>query len=290
MKHPLSDSGYGVERLYNEAVPEMISGRTRAAFRDNAAGSTLAEIQRDWESEGFAPSNKGHQEQGQRRTLWRDYEDSVDWSQPEHVARAIRVFESVVWESSEENLARLRRLLAQDGWEIDADRNIRQVTSPLRDLSGMSSLRNAGGIKDAFQRVELLLEENPAGAVGASKELIEATAKTVLSELNEIVDPKADVPDLIARVQKRLGLHPSQVDQDAGAATASRKILGGVSAIAIGVNELRNKGGGSGHGQLHAPRLHARHARLALNAARTWCELVLETYADPHAPWHRRES
>lgn len=270
-------------------MPEIVSDRIRAAFRDYAAGSTLSVIRRDWEAEGFAPANLGHQEQGERRTMWRDYEDSVDWSHPEHVARAVRVFESAILDSPDEYLTRLRRLLAQDGWEIGADRSIRRVTASLRDLSGIASLRSAGGIRDAFQRAELLLGENPAGVVGASKELIEATAKTVLSELNEVLDSKADVPDLVARVQKRLGLHPSQVDQEAEAAAALRKVLGGASAIAIGVNELRNKGGGSGHGQQHAPQLSARHARLALNAARTWCELVLDTYGDPHAPWRGRQ-
>lgn len=61
-------------------MPELIPGRIRAAFRDDAAGSTVAEIRRNWEAEGFAPSNSGHQEQGERRTTWRDYEDSVDWT------------------------------------------------------------------------------------------------------------------------------------------------------------------------------------------------------------------
>ncbi|TMR23424.1 hypothetical protein ETD86_08110 [Nonomuraea turkmeniaca] len=36
--------------------------------------------------------------------------------------------------------------------------------------------------------------------------------------------------------------------------------------------------------------LRPRHAHLAANAAITWCELILETLADPEAPWRRPSS
>ncbi|MFJ3206043.1 abortive infection family protein [Streptomyces sp. NPDC086989] len=52
--------------------------------------------------------------------------------------------------------------------------------------------------------------------------------------------------------------------------------------------ELRNQGFGSGHGQASAPSgLGTRHARLTVNAAVTWCELILDTLADPAAPWRK---
>lgn len=65
-----------------------------------------------------------------------------------------------------------------------------------------------------------------------------------------------------------------------------KKILGGVSAIAIGVAELRNRGYGTGHGAAgERTGLGDRHAHLAVNAALTWCQLMLDTLADPMAPW-----
>jgi hypothetical protein len=33
-----------------------------------------------------------------------------------------------------------------------------------------------------------------------------------------------------------------------------------------------------------------RHAHLPANAAITWCELILETLADPKAPWQKPPS
>jgi hypothetical protein len=61
-----------------------------------------------------------------------------------------------------------------------------------------------------------------------------------------------------------------------------KKILGSVSGIAIGLAELRNRDYGTGHGPATSPvGLGARHAHLAVNAAFTWCQLMLDTLADP---------
>ena len=267
-------------------MPELVSGRIRSLFRNEAAGSTYNEIVRMWQSEGFPPSNCGIEEQGVRRTVWREYEESVDWSNREHVGRAIRVFESLLLGMDEEWVEKCRSALALDNWQIDGQRRIQRSSSHLSALSGLDQLREPGGIIDAFHRVDLLLDANPAGVVGAAKELIESTAKSILEALGEVVDPKADVPELIARTQKALGLHPSSVHPTVDSSDATKKILGGVSAAAIGINELRNVDGG-GHGRARAPRLSPRHGRLAVNAARTWCELMLDTHGDPDAPWRR---
>ncbi|WP_374582919.1 abortive infection family protein [Frankia sp. CiP3] len=46
--------------------------------------------------------------------------------------------------------------------------------------------------------------------------------------------------------------------------------------------------GGTGHGPTATRAgLGARHAHLAVNAALTWCQIVLDTLADPNAPWHK---
>ena len=54
------------------------------------------------------------------------------------------------------------------------------------------------------------------------------------------------------------------------------------------VAELRNQYG-TGHGQ-GRPRtgLGQRHAHLAVNAAFMWCQLMLDTLADPNAPWRKQ--
>jgi len=58
--------------------------------------------------------------------------------------------------------------------------------------------------------------------------------------------------------------------------------------VTAGLAELRNRGYGTGHGAA-GPRvgLRPRHAHLAVNAAITWCQLMLDTLADPEAPWRK---
>ncbi|WP_331728921.1 abortive infection family protein (plasmid) [Streptomyces avidinii] len=97
------------------------------------------------------------------------------------------------------------------------------------------------------------------------------------------MEKKPDVPILVAMVHKELRL-------DAASAPDGSKAIkrSGAVNIAVGVAELRNQGFGSGHGQASAPSgLGVRHARLTVNAAVTWCELILDTLADPSAPWHK---
>jgi hypothetical protein len=93
---------------------------------------------------------------------------------------------------------------------------------------------------------------------------------------------------LVREAQQALSLHPTSASPGPDGSDAVKKILGSVSGIAIGLAELRNRGYGAGHGQASSPvGLGARHAHLAVNAAFTWCQLMLDTLADPQAPWRK---
>ena len=127
-------------------------------------------------------------------------------------------------------------------------------------------------------------------AVGSAKELIESTAKVVLSERGQLFDDKADLPKLARAAQLSLGLDPSTGSGPDGS-DGVKRILGAVTTIANGFAELRNRGLGTGHGPATARvGLGTRHAHLAVNAALTWCQLMLDTLADPEAPWRKGHS
>ncbi|WP_353681672.1 abortive infection family protein [Microbacterium sp.] len=100
---------------------------------------------------------------------------------------------------------------------------------------------------------------------------------------------REDFSALVPRAQQSLGLGAGGVDGSVDGAPSIRRILGGLASIAQGIDELRNAEGG-GHGRPRSPRLGVRHARLAFNGARTWCEIALETLSDPAAPWRSRPS
>jgi len=110
----------------------------------------------------------------------------------------------------------------------------------------------------------------------------------VLTERGQTVDDKSNLPALVRDAQRALGLHPSATTPGPDGSDAIKKILSSVSSIAIGLAELRNRGYGTGHGPgTSRVGLHARHAHLAVNAAFTWCQLMLDTLADAEAPWRK---
>jgi hypothetical protein len=272
-------------------MPAYVSNRVRVYVRNLARGRTLREIDDLWASEDFERVTTQVQD-NQRITRWQNYEAQVDWSSLASVKRFMRVIEQLVrLDLSTDDVDEVKRRLARDGWEFDA-RGVLTWTAPaeelLPELSGLSGLRSAAGVQEAFSRISLLMESDPAGTVGSVKELIEATAKTVLEHL-DVEHGDDDLPRLIRATQEALGLHPTAIRNDVDGSESIKKVLGGLSGVAIGLTELRNSDG-SGHGRTRGTRLTARHARLAVNGARAWCEIVLDTFADPDAPWRSQTS
>lgn len=145
-------------------------------------------------------------------------------------------------------------------------------------------------IHDHLERIAAALDrDDPAQAIGSAKELVESTAKLVLLQLKVPFSEKDDLPALVQRVHEALAIRPADVDGSADAAAGIKKILGGATGITSGLGEFRNRGWGTGHGQGQSRSgLGPRHARLAFNAARLWCEFVLDTLTDPRAPWRKK--
>lgn len=153
----------------------------------------------------------------------------------------------------------------------------------------LSALSDAASIRDHLRRLDSSVDVDPRLAVSVAKDLVESTAKLVLRDRGEIYSDKEDLPPLVSRAQQALGLHAAGVPGDNDEAKALKTILGSLTRLTQGVTELRNKVG-VGHGRASIPSwVRPRHARLAAGAAVTWCNLMLETLADPDAPW-RTES
>ena len=109
----------------------------------------------------------------------------------------------------------------------------------------------------------------------------------MLLERGQPVNEKDSIAALISKAQQSLDLHPSSATPGPDGSDAVKKILGSVMSVATGVAELRNRGYGTGHGATGARvGLRTRHAHLAVNAAITWCQLMLDTLADTSAPSH----
>ena len=270
-------------------MSDLVSRTTRGLFRDLMTGSTLGEIGAAFQDESFAPSpDCGYEDSSVRRTLTQEYLEAVDWTSDEQVTRVLRVFERLVHGFDPQSSARFLNSLRRDGYLLDADTGHIAPTGPRFSLVSLDNLSDASAIRQQLDRIQRAVLDDPALAVGSAKELVESAAKVVLTERGLPVDDRADLPALIRDAQQALGLHPSSAGPGPDSSAAVKKILGSVSGIAIGLAELRNRGYGTGHGPASAPvGLAARHARLAVNAAVTWCQLMLDTLADPAAPWRK---
>jgi hypothetical protein len=269
---------------------ELISRTTRGLFRDLMTDSTLGKIGAAFRDEGFAPSTTcTYEDSSSRRTLTQEYLEAVDWTSPAHLARALRVFERLIDDLDAELISRVRFLnsLRRDGYVPDEDTNHLVPIGPRLPDIALNNLKDPSAIREHLDRIRRAVIDDPALAIGSTKELIESTAKVVLAERGLSVDEKADMPALISQAQRALGLHPSTTTPGPDGSDPVKKILGSVTGIAVGVNELRNRSG-TGHGPTATRTgLGLRHAHLAVNAALTWCQLVLDTLADPEAPWRK---
>jgi hypothetical protein len=268
---------------------ELISRTTRGLFRTLMTGSTLGEIATAFQDEGFACNpDCSYQDSSVRRQTTQAYLDAVDWTDPRHVARALRVFERLMHGYEAQYTEQLRRALRRDGYVTDPETAHIRPAGPQFAAGSLAGLKDASAVREQLDRIQRAIADDPALAVGSAKELIESTAKVVLAERGLPVSDKADLPELVRQAQQALGLHPGSAAPGPDSTEAVKRILGGVSTIAVGLAELRNRGYGTGHGAA-GPRvgLGPRHAHLAVNAAFTWCQLMLDTLADPDAPWRR---
>lgn len=272
---------------------ELISKSTRGLFRDLMTDSSVGAISGAFHDEGFAPNpDTRYEDSSVRRTTTQEHLESVNWSDVNHVNRVLQVFERLLvnWEGP--LVQRFYNSLRRDGCPVDADTGLITPLPPTAGralaIGSMDALTDPSAIQDQLDRIQRAIIDDPAQAIGSAKELIESTAKVVLTECGLPVNEKDDLPALAKAAQEALGLHPSASMPGPDGSDAVKKILGAVSTIAAGLAELRNRGYGTGHGPVAARvGLRTRHAHLAVNAAVTWCQLLLDTLADPEAPWHK---
>ncbi|MFF7249845.1 abortive infection family protein [Embleya sp. NPDC008237] len=282
---------------------ELLSRTARNAVRGELTGLAKAAIAEYWENEHFAPDPNFTPGEGSvRKQTFDSYATAVDWTDADHVARALRVFETLLRRVDRDSrrdgggiptdsLADLREAFARDGVRLDDD--LRLHTARVAHLVVRTDmLTKPSGIQAELERVRRFGADYPDDAIGAAKQLIEATAKVVLLERGLPVDERLDLPALVKQAQHALHLHPTSAPPTASGAAPDnaesiKRILGALTSAAIGVAELRNRYG-TGHGRLTAPTgLGPRHARFAVGTAATWCELMLDTLVDPDAPWRR---
>ncbi len=267
-------------------MSDLIGRTTRGIFRDLMTDSTVGAIDAAFQDERFAPHpDCAYQDSSVRRVTTQSYLDAVDWSNPVHISRFLNVAGRLLHGWDPKFTAKFWLSLRRDGYAVDESSGQITPIGPHISIESLVKVADPSAIREQLDRIRRAVTNDPALAVGSAKELIESTAKVVLIELGHVVDERSDLPELAKAAQLALGLHPSATS-GADGSEGVKRILGAVTTIANGLAELRNRGHGTGHGPATARvGLRPRHAHLAVNAAITWCQLMLDTLADPEAPW-----
>lgn len=272
-----------------------ISARTKSAFRQILTDSTNGAIEEAFRDEGFLPAKHVDlQDSSSRRITAETYLANIDWSDPSVPKRLARAMNTLLEPLSPEHNFRYHdprfwdrfvRLMKEDGWMVT---NSGEVFPPSVDkistLIDTSRLTDPSGVQEQLDRLRNVQGDAPA-VIGASKELVESTAKAILNELGDVPGSGVNFQSLVGQVNEALGLTPKSGGKGIDSEQSTKRILGGATNIVLGLNELRNAYG-TGHGPKSARvGLYKRHADLSVNAAALWCQLAVDTFNDPHAPW-----
>lgn len=98
-------------------MSDYIQPAVRAHFRKWAASTNAEHIKRIWLREGFDTKLKPASHDG--RAIWRSFEEAVDWRDPSHSDRALRVFEALIAHDDGQAVDMHRGILRIHGWDID---------------------------------------------------------------------------------------------------------------------------------------------------------------------------
>jgi hypothetical protein len=132
---------------------------------------------------------------------------------------------------------------------------------------------DAENVHSAWAKALERSTSDPDGAVTAARTLLESVCKHILDESKEDYGKSPNLPELYARVAKRLMLSPTQHTEK-----VFRQILQGCSSVIDGLASIRNKLGDA-HGQgKGGVRPKTRHAALAVNLAGAMAVFLVETW------------
>jgi len=273
---------------------ELISKKTLYEFQEYFVGRTLREIEAEFDA-ADVPFDADHVPRisGARRSLVQKYYHAVDWTDWTDVRRVLVVYQNVLasleqatpagWDvqTAKRVHESLRKWIERDGFQYHKGKLVPVgEAGHLPQVQAVAARFDAPELHRQIDRMREAVDSDPALAIGTAKELIETTCKVILGQRGVTPDIGWDLPELVRRTRKVLGLLPEDVPQAAKGAETIRKLLGSLGAVAQGLGELRNLYG-TGHGRDGAAKgLKRRHALLAVGAASTLVTFLFETHGE----------
>ncbi len=134
---------------------------------------------------------------------------------------------------------------------------------------------DADHVHEAWDKALARRATDPDGAITMARTLVESVCKTILDDLGEPYDAKAELPTLYNTVAKKLALAPTQHEL-----VVIKEILGGCYTVVNGLASIRNRMSDA-HGQGKKPlKATPRHAQLAVNVAGSLAMFLVETHEE----------
>lgn len=276
-----------------------ISLKLRSEFQEYLVSWVVRDIETLFNNYDITPKNieASLLPSGQRRALVARYYAGVDWTSPKDVKKVLGVYEDVLDYISEQlnepdrfntdseskaltqQFSRMTRWLGNDGFPYDGKKILFQQKTPIELQHDATDLLDPFQFNEYVQRINGSIDEDPALAIGSTKELVEAVLKTILTALPDVTfDKTDDVPRLLSKTQKALKLTPDDIDNAAKGADIIKVLLSNLGQVIYKLAELRNLYG-TGHGVEKIRKgLEPRHARLAVGAGITLSSFLLDTF------------
>ena len=271
---------------------DLISKKTRSVFQDYFTTTTLRIISNYFDNQDIPEKELpiGVTFSGQRREQVEKYCHSINWADQKEVRKILNVYEDVLIDLidnfndsnndySKEWIDKLEKFLLRDGYKFENNK-----LRPVGQVANFENLQNATDLLDKthfqehIERIQKSISDDPSLAIGSTKELVEATLKTILNHLEIEIDKKDDVPKLLKKVQQGLEIVPDNIDDAVKGAEMIKILLNNLGSVVIKLTELRNLYG-TGHGKEKKRNgLSERHARLAVGAGITLSTFLLETF------------
>jgi hypothetical protein len=131
-----------------------------------------------WNDEGFSPGPPPERRLRERRSLYQSYLDAVDWTDPDHVRRALRVFAHTAEGYPPEQLARAQKCLSLDGYEVTGEGRIvggppalqARPSAVALPEQALANLTDPSAIREGLARIERAVGEDPSLATATIPE------------------------------------------------------------------------------------------------------------------------
>jgi hydroxypyruvate isomerase len=128
-------------------------------------------------------------------------------------------------------------------------------------------------IKSSLDKVHKKLAEGDFdGAISSARTLVEEIQVALIKQSgNKLENYNGDMNKLFQQTKKTFNLDPSKKD----VTETLKQILSGLNSVVVGIAGISNMLGDR-HATVYRPSEH--HAKLAVNAALTFCEFLVDSY------------